>query len=323
FERLLTLHDDLTKLMSGRGYRKNAMSYSDADIQGVLERYADGAVVKSPEYVIKQVWHNITRAMQEVWQGESSPLSHWLIDLGIKEILNLTQGRTHNFPLSLGCNETIKHRFIPGVALWRQRQALNLGQQDSERHHVTISSDTISSQTCAGKAIAIENEDIRFLIPHTVLEQLALCKQLDDGNDMRQAISLATQDTCTADTLFPYHDKPLSFAHIACHGIADEDNAGGAKLMLDRRSITSDSLERMKNTVDVTFFNACIAGTTQDDTKGEHHGLLVPLLTKAHQVIASTLPLDDVKASYFAVLLFHYYWREGRVLSESVTLAKK
>ncbi|MBB1369217.1 hypothetical protein H5154_23160, partial [Pseudoalteromonas sp. SR44-5] len=42
FERLLTLHDDLTKLMSGRGYRKNAMSYSDADIQGVLERYADG-----------------------------------------------------------------------------------------------------------------------------------------------------------------------------------------------------------------------------------------------------------------------------------------
>jgi tetratricopeptide (TPR) repeat protein len=323
--RLLTLHDDLAKLMSGRGYRKNAMDYSEAEIQAVIERYASDGDVKTPEFVIKQVWHNITRIMQDIWQSDNSKLGHWLTHHGIGEVLNLTQGKTHNFPLALGCNETIKHRFIPGLALWRQRQALNLGQENTSNNHSTI-----SSQTCIGKAIASEHEDTSLLIPHTVLEQQALLTQFSDANhnnsnvpsNTSQAISLTTQDTQTAQNVFPHHDKPLGFVHIACHGVPDKDKAGGAKLMLGENSITSDSFEHMKNTVDVAFFNACIAGTTQDDTKGEHHGLLIPLLTKAHQVIAATLPLDDVKASYFAVLLFHYYWREEKPLTESVTLAK-
>jgi tetratricopeptide (TPR) repeat protein len=324
-ERLLTLHDDLAKLMSGRGYRKNVMDYSEAEIQAVVERYTDDGDVKTPEFVIKQVWHNITRTMKEIWQDNNSELGHWLTHHGIGEVLNLTQGKTHNFPLALGCAETIKHRFIPGLALWRQRQALNLGQENTSNHHRTI-----SSQTCIGKAIASEHEDTSLLIPHTVLEQQALLTQFSDTShnssnapsNTSQAINLTTQDAQTAKTLFPHHDKPLGFVHIACHGVPDKDKAGGAKLMLGENSIVSDALERMKNTVDVAFFNACIAGTTQDDTKGEHHGLLIPLLTKAHQVIAATLPLDDVKASYFAVLLFHYYWREAKPLTESVTLAK-
>jgi tetratricopeptide (TPR) repeat protein len=323
--RLLTLHDDLAKLMSGRGYRKNAMDYSEADIQAVIERYTKDGDVKTPEFVIKQVWHNITRNMREIWQGDNSELGHWLTHHGIDKVLNLTQGKTHNFPLALGSAETIKHRFIPGLALWRQRQALNLGQENTSNNHCAI-----SSQICIGKAIASEHEDTSLLIPHTVLEQQALLTQFSDANhnnsnvpsNTSQAISLTTQDTQTAQNVFPHHDKPLGFVHIACHGVPDKDKAGGAKLMLGENSITSDSFERMKNTVDVAFFNACIAGTTQDDTKGEHIGLLIPLLTKAHQVIAATLPLDDVKASYFAVLLFHYYWREAKPLTESVTLAK-
>ncbi|MCP4280566.1 MAG: tetratricopeptide repeat protein, partial [Alteromonas sp.] len=225
-ERLLSLHDDLAKLMSGRGYRKNAMDYSEAEIQAVIERYTKDGDVKTPEFVTKQVWHNITRIMKEIWQDNNSELGHWLTHHGIGDILNLTQGKTHNFPLALGCAETIKHRFIPGLALWRQRQAVNLGQENTSNNHRTI-----SSQTCAGKAIALANKDNNLLIPHTVLEQQALLTQFGDAShnssdapsNTSQAINLTTQDAQTAKTLFPHHDKPLGFAHIACHGVPDKD----------------------------------------------------------------------------------------------------
>ena len=280
---------------------QQALGLSDDDIQAMTSLNEDNseyAVDLLRDWVNKllaKTWSQIMLIQTDIWQA--TKLADWLARHEIRKIYHLSHGQSHNKPLTLGSAPHLEHNVLPNLSLLRLRQ------------HITDSSFIEHQYDGFTQIISSPGElDEQQLIPFTALEAEVVTLSLPEQSNTR--VVSPTREITTLENQFPKHNNPLSFLHISCHGEQQAD--GLTRLLLSTAGssaeIKTHDLWQIapENTIGFSMINACIGGIVLDNSEGNPQGLVVPLLARSRNVISSLLPVNDIVATVFSALFYHF-----------------
>jgi tetratricopeptide (TPR) repeat protein len=280
---------------------QQALELSDDDIQVLTSLNEDNheyGVELSNDRVnklIAKTWSQIKMMQSKIWQ--SSALTDWLARHEIRKIYHLSHGLSHNKPLTVGSTPHLEHNVLPNLSLFRLRQ--HMADSSFTEHQSDGFAQIIS---CPGEWEADQH------IPFTALEAEVVAISLPEQTNTR--VVSPTREITPHENQFPKHNNPLSFLHISCHG--EQQTDGLTKLLLS----TAESSVEIKihdlwqiapeNSIGFSMINACIGGIVLDNQEGDPQGLVVPLLARSRNVISSLLPVNDIIATVFSALFYHF-----------------
>ena len=148
-----------------------------------------------------------------------------------------------------------------------------------------------------------EIDDELQLIPFVALEAEMVMQNLPEQSEID--IVSPTRTTMISHP-FPEHKTALNVLHISCHG--QQQVNGLTRLLLSSREISAYDLWGIapEHTINLAMINACTGGIVLDNEEGDPQGLIVPLLARANKVITSLLPVNDIVATVFSALFYHF-----------------